>query len=116
MDLSQYAGSESKYLAAKDLDGKRPKVVIEAVELVEFDDDTKGKYSKPAVKLRGKEKKLILNATNVQELGMAYGFDSEGWIGQEIGLSTKFYPAFGKDGIVVTALGKPKFEDDDIGF
>jgi len=115
MDMNKYAGSESKYLKAGDLDGKSIKVVISAVNLVEFDDDDGRKYEKPCLKLEGKEKMIVCNATSVMEMGTAYGFDSDDWVGKEIGLSTKYYPAFGKDGIVITAIGKPvEFIDDDI--
>ena len=121
MDMKQYAGSESKYLKAADLQGRKPKVVIEGVELVEFDDrgDEGRKVRKPALKLRGKEKMLVCGPQSVEELGMSYGFDSDNWIGKEIGLSTRFYAQFGKEGIVVTAIdAAPKFEEggDDIPF
>jgi hypothetical protein len=117
MDMKQFAGSESKYLKAADLNGQRPKVTIEAVELVEFEDDDGRKSAKPCLKLVGKEKMIVCNPTSVNELGAAYGYDSDSWIGQEIGLSTKHYPAFGKDGLVITAIGKPKeFVDSDLPF
>lgn len=115
MDMTQYAGSESKYLKASDLQGKRPQVKIAAVSLVEFDDDEKGKVTKPAVALEGKEKELVCNATAVEELIRAFGADSDGWIGKTIGLSTKFYKNFGKEGIVITPL-QDDGPDDDIPF
>ena len=117
MDMKQYAGSESKYLKAADLNGQRPKVTIESVELVEFEQDDGGKHRKPCLKFRGKEKAMVCNATAVQELGNAFGWDSDAWVGKEVGLSTKHYPAFGKDGIVLTVLNKPAdFVDDEIPF
>jgi hypothetical protein len=112
MDMKQYAGSESKYLKAADLEGKNIKVVVEGVELVEFEDDAGNRTQKPCLKLKGKDKMVVCNATSVQELGYGYGFDSDDWIGKTLGLSIKHYPAFGKDGIVITALdAAPKFED-----
>jgi hypothetical protein len=114
MDMTKYAGSESKYLKAADLGGKAVKVWIESVEIVEFQDDDGSKYQKPCLALRGKEKRVVCNATAVMELGTAYGFDSDLWAGKEIGLSVKHYQSLGKDGIVITAMGKPeKFEDTD---
>ena len=110
MDMQMYAGSESKYLKAADLQGKSIKVVISNVELVEFEDDSGTKSQKPALSLQGKEKKVVCNPTTVQELGMNYGFDSDGWIDKEIGLSVKHYQSLGKDGLVVTAM--KTFEDD----
>ena len=112
MDMTQYAGSESKYLKASDLQGKRPRVVINAVNLVEFDDEDRGKHNKPTLTLRGKEKQLVLNATNTEEIIRAFGANSEGWIGKEIGLSTKYYKAFDREGIVVTPIIEEDPNDD----
>lgn len=114
MDMKKYAGSESKYLRATDLQNKRPNVVIESVGLLEFDDEEKGqKVVKPTLKFRGKEKELVLNPTNTDELGQAYGWDSDGWIGKEIQLSTKFYKNFGKEGIIVLPVRTEQDELDD---
>ena len=115
MDLQKFAGSESKYLKASDLNGKSIKVVISGVELVEFEADDGTKSQKPAISLRGKEKKVVCNPTTVMELGMNYGFDSDGWIGKEIGLSVKHYQSLGKDGLVVTAM-KTFIDDQDVPF
>ena len=116
MDMQQYAGSESKYLKASDLQGKRIKVTIDNVELVEFENDGKTQR-KPALSLRGKEKKLVCNATTVNDLGEAYGWDSDSWIGKTVGLGTKMYPQLGKEGLVIEILDKPQFtEDSDIPF
>jgi len=117
LDMTRYAGAESKFLKAADLNGQKIKVQIAGVELVEFDDDDGNKFEKPCLKLQGKEKMIVCNATSVQELGNAYGYDSENWVGREIGLSTKYYQAFGKEGLVITALGvKEQFVDLDDPF
>ena len=115
MDMSIYAGSESKYLKASDLQGKRPTVIIESIDLLEFEDDDGNKSKKPTAKLEGKEKQLVLNATSVEEIIRAFGSDSEQWIGQSLGLSTKYYKNFGKEGIIVTPL-TTNDPDDDIPF
>ena len=114
MDMSQYAGAESKYLKAEDIKGHNLKATIERVDLVEFEDDNGGKQSKPALKLTGKEKMVVCNATSTQEMMMAWGTESDDWIGQEIGLSTKHYQSLGKDGIVVTAI--KDFAEESIDF
>ena len=114
MDMTQFAGAESKYLKAEDIKGKNIRAVIEAVNLVEFESDDGGKQQKPALKLVNKEKGVVCNATTVMEMGTNFGFDSDAWIGKEIGLSTKHYQSLGKDGIVVTAI--KDFEDSDIDF
>jgi len=100
MDMTQYAGSESKYLKASDLQGRTPTVVIESVSLVEFGDDDGGKKTKPTCKLVGKEKELTLSPSFVEEFNRAFGPNSENWIGQSIRLSVKYYKAYGKEGIV----------------
>jgi hypothetical protein len=91
------------------------KVTIESVELVEFENEGKT-TRKPALSLRGKEKKLVCNPTTVQELGAAYGWDSEKWVGKTIGLGTKMYSQLGKEGLVIEILDKPQFEEDEITF
>lgn len=112
MDMNKYAGSESKYLKAADLMGKSIKVVIEAVSIVEFENDAGEKSQKPALKLRGKDKQVVCNPTTVNELALAHGFDSDNWVGKEIGLSIKHYASLSKDGIVVTAI--KEFVDSEI--
>jgi len=114
MDMTQFAGAESKYLKAEDIKGKNIKSVIEAVNLVEFESDDGGKQQKPALQLRGKEKQVVCNATSVMEMGTNWGFDSDNWVGKEIGLSTKHYQSLGKDGIVITAI--KDFVDDEVPF
>ena len=116
MDMTKYAGSESKYLKASDLQGKRPTVVIESVSLVEFDDDEGNKETKPSAKLRGKDKELVMNATSVEEIMRAFGVDSDNWIGKSLILSTKFYKNFGKEGIIVSPVIEADDPDDDIPF
>ena len=115
MDMNQFAGSESKYLKAADLAGKIIKVTIASVSLVEFEQDDDSKQQKPALELQGKDKHVVCNPTTVNEHGQAIGYQSDNWIGKEIGLSTKHYASLGKDGLVVTAM--KDFEDDsDIPF
>lgn len=114
MDMTQYAGKESSYLKAADLQGKTPNVVIEGVELVQFENDGKTD-TKPALKLKGKEKKLVLNATNTDSVIRKYGADSEAWIGKTIMLSTQYYQAFDKEGLIVTPIVETD-PDDEIPF
>ena len=111
MDMSKYAGKESNYLKAADLQGKTPNVLISGVELVEFDKDDGSKQIKPAVSLEGKEKKLVLNATNTETLMRKFGPDSEDWVGKTIMLSTHYYAAFDKEGLVVTAIDTEGLDD-----
>ena len=115
--MTKFAGSESKYLKAADLQGKTIKVAIASVSLLEFEDQETGvKQTKPALSLKGKEKQVVCNATSIGELIQAYGADSEKWVGKEIRLSTKHYPKFGRDGIVITPLTVESDPNDDIPF
>ena len=115
MDMNQFSGSESKYLKASDLQGQSIKVTISGVQIVEFEDDGGHKTQKPCLALQGKEKMIVCNPTSVMELGTNLGFESDGWIGKEIGLSTKHYASLGKDGLVVTVV-KDFTDDSDIPF
>ena len=116
MDMSKYAGKESQYLKAADLKGRTPNVVISAVELVEFDKEDGSKQVKPAVALEGKEKKLVLNATNTDALNRKFGPQSDDWIGKTIMLSSHYYAAFDKEGLVVTPIIADDDPDDSLPF
>lgn len=111
MDLTKYSGSESKYLRAKDIKGRRLTLRIQRVELVEFDDDGK-KKTKPVIFFHGKEKGVVLSGQNVERLGAALDtYNSDDWVDKDVELSTMFYPNLDADGIIVDAL-KQDFDDD----
>jgi len=111
MDMTKFSQSESKYLKAADFVGKRLKVVISDVKAVELEaEDGRPAQTKPALFFEGKEKGLLLNPTNTKGLCEAYGTDSDGWVGKEIGLSVKEYDNF-PPGWVVAPL-EVEFEED----
>src|SRR5690606_32506139 len=111
MDMSIYAGSESNWLKAEEIKGKNVKAVIKEVGATHFEaNGDKPAQDKAHLKFEGREKGVILNATNTKTLIAAYGKDSEKWIGREIGLTTKDYESFGP-GIVVVILDA-EFSDD----
>lgn len=116
MDMSQYSQSDSKDLKAADFIGKNLKVVISGVEIRNYEaKDGQPASSKPALSFEGKEKGLVLNATNTKTLCEAYGNDSDGWISHEIGLAVKDYSDKGYGhGWIVTPLdvAAPDFDDD----
>ena len=119
MDMSKYAQSESKDLKAADFVGKNLKVVISNVEIRHYDASDKQPASdKPVLSFVGKEKGLVLNASNTKTLCNAYGDDSDGWINHEIGLTVEDYSSKGfPPGWVVTPLdAAPADFDDDIPF
>lgn len=116
MDMSQYAGSDSADLKAKDFVGKNLKVKISEVKIHNFEATAEHPAnSKPRLLFEGKEKGLVLNATNTQVMIAAYGQDGDQWVGREIGLAVKDYSDKGYGhGWVVTPLDVPAqtFEDD----
>jgi len=114
MDMTKYAGSESDWLKAADIKGKNVSVVIESVGENQFDaKEGQAAQEKATLRFAGKDKGVVLNATNTNTLIEAYGSDSDKWIGKEIGLNTKEYEGFA-DGIVVVILDADY--DDDIPF
>ena len=117
--MTQYSQSDSNDLKAADFIGKNLKVVIDKVTIRNFEArDNQPANSKPSLSFRGKEKTLVLNATNTKILCEAYGADSDTWVGREIGLTVADYTSKGfGHGWVVTPLdvAPPDF-DDDIGF
>jgi hypothetical protein len=117
MDMSKFAQSESNDLKAADFVGKNLKVTISRVEIRHFDATEKmAANDKPALHFEGKgEKTLVLNATNTKTLCEAYGSESDGWVGKQIGLSVADYTSKGfGHGWVVTPLDvpPPEFDDD----
>jgi len=103
-DMTQYAGNESTWLKAADIKGKNVKVVISEVGSISFDaKEDQAAQTKATILFEGKEKGVVLNATNTGVLIQAYGAESADWIGKEIGLNTKSYEGFA-DGIVIVIL------------
>lgn len=117
MDMSQYKGEgNTTDLKAKDFIGKNMRVTIERVDTVTYPaDDNKPEQTKAVLYFVGKEKRLVLNGTNTETLCNAYGTESDGWLGKEIGLSVKDYTdkGFGH-GWIVQALDMEM--DSDIPF
>ena len=73
---------EGQSLKAEDLQGKRVKVIVESISVVELD----GK-NKPKMTFKDREKSMILNVTNWNRMVELTGSeDSDKWIGQEIQL------------------------------
>ena len=119
MDMSKYSQSDSADLKAADFIGMNLKVVIESVEIRDYPaKDDKPANSKPVLSFVGKDKGLVLNATNTKVLCKAYSDDSEGWKQHEIGLSTADYTDKGYGhGWIVTPLDvEPEDFDDAIPF
>lgn len=117
MDMSQYkAEGNTTDLQAKDFIGKNLKLTIERVETVTYPaDDNKPEQTRAVLYFVGKEKRIVLNGTNTEILCDAYGSDSEGWVGKEIGATTKDYTKKGfGHGWIIKALDakEPEFDSD----
>ena len=118
-DMSKYGQSDSKDLKAVDFIGKNLKVVISAVEVRHYPaTDEKPGNDKPVLSFVGKEKGLVLNATNTNILCKAYGNDDADWIQHEIGLSVADYTdrGFGHGWVVAPLDVEPEDFSDDIPF
>jgi hypothetical protein len=76
---SDYCYGQSQYMRADDWLGKSVRTLIEAVEDVEFEQGLK-----PVLKLRGQDKKLVVNATNFDILADALGNNPTKWSGHVI--------------------------------
>lgn len=91
------------YLKAEDLQGRSVPVVIEAVDVKEFDD---GK--KLILTFAGKDKRLVCNKTNASIIQEVLGSsDTDDWVGQKVTLITKKVEFQGK---LVPAI-RVKLED-----
>lgn len=82
MNINDVYTSNSNYLKAEDLKGRRVDVVIsEAVT------EKVGDADKIVLSFDGKEKKLVLNITNARMIaGLLNSMDTADWIGSEITL------------------------------
>lgn len=69
----------SKYLKAADLKGRQVSVKMERAEYELIGDDRK-----LILYFQGKEKGLVLNKTNANNISMIYGDDTDDWTGGEI--------------------------------
>ena len=116
MDMTQYSQSDSKDLKAADFIGTNLKVTISGVEIRTYEaKNNQHANAKPALSFEGKEKQLVLNATNTKILCDAYGGDSDSWTGHDIGLTVADYTdkGFGH-GWVIRPLdvAAPDYDDD----
>jgi hypothetical protein len=104
-------------LKAADLNGKRVRVTVEAVDLIELEDKGKTK-KKPRMTFKGRDKSLILNVTNWNRMVELTGSeDSDEWVGQDV----QIYPTKVEfQGQMVDAirvyLPDPELSEDDVPF
>jgi len=98
-DINQvYSGDRLKADDLKKPDGTYAKVqgVVERVDVVELpagrDGDSSAMTKKLEVHLVGKDKSLIVNKTNAQNIAMSAGPVTENWTGITLGISVHMTP------------------------
>lgn len=69
----------SKYLKASDLNGKTVTLTIKDVGVETIGDD-----QKLVVYFKGKDKGLVMNKTNSNNIAMVFGPDTDGWLDRDI--------------------------------
>lgn len=69
----------SEFLKASDLNGRNVKVSMSHVEMKDIGGD-----HKPVLFFIGKEKGMVLNKTNANNISLVYGDETDGWQGKEI--------------------------------
>ena len=117
-NMRQYgANSSSDDLKAVEFRGKNLKVVISEVGTRTYPArDDQREQTKSVLSFEGKEKTLVCNGTNNDILCDAYGEDGEGWVGHEIGLTTKDYEGYGTGWVITPLDVEPPEFDDEIPF
>ena len=85
--VDDFYKSESKYLKAEDLKGRKHPLTISEVTVVEFEArNGKPKQSKLGLKFQGREKGMVLNKTNANTISAIHGADYGTWVGKSISI------------------------------
>lgn len=92
----------SKFLKANDLDGKQ--IIVTMRDCVV---ESIGEDKRPVLYFVGKDKGVVLNKTNANNVGDAYGPDTDEWVGKKVVLYTAFVDFQGKS-IESIRIRKPK--------
>lgn len=75
------AAFPSQYIKAADLHGKRVRVVMSHVNIEEV-----GGEHKPVLYFQGKDRGMVLNKTNANNIANMFGFDTDHWTGNSLEL------------------------------
>lgn len=88
----------SRFLKADDIEeeGGEVRALIKGVKIEELQDPERGNQDKPVLYFLRIEKGLVMNKTNAEIIGDAYGDDTDAWVGKEVLLVTEKVTAFGK--------------------
>jgi len=120
MDLSKkphlIETSEGKYLKASEMpENFNATVTIANADIDLFTGEDGSETEKLILNFKGKDKGLVLNKTNTNQLIAAYGEETDAWHNKKCVLTTKYYPKFSTSGFVLTPI-KDEDPDDDIPF
>lgn len=109
----------SRFLKAEDIteEGGEIRAFIKAVKIEELQDPERGKEDKPVVYFLRIDKGLVLNKTNAETIGDAYGDETDAWAGKEVLLVTERVTAFGKTApaIRIRIQNRPKVAPKNYG-
>lgn len=88
----------SRFLKADDIEeeGGEVRALIKCVKIEELQDPERGKEDKPILYFLRIEKGLVMNKTNAETIGDAFGDETDAWVGKEVLLVTERVTAFGK--------------------
>ncbi len=80
MNIDETFPRESGWINHEDRQGKEVKLTMTAIGVHEFEDGKR----QPAVSFRGTDKRLSLNMTNRETIKVAYGVETDNWVGKDI--------------------------------
>ena len=93
----------STYLKASDLDGRNIGVTMDYVKMEDIGGD-----HKPVLYFVGKEKGMVLNKTNANNITMVYGDDTDDWHGGELTLYAAMVDFQGRSVEAIRVRAKPR--------
>ena len=82
----------SNYLKASDLQGRAVTVTIDRIAMEEI----AGGEHKPVIYFQGKDKGVVLNKTNANNISALYGDDTDQWSGKQVELFSAWVDFQGK--------------------
>lgn len=96
----------SNYLKASDLQGRNVTVTIDRVDM-EMIGNGSNREQKMVMYFAGKDKGMVVNKTNANNIAAMYGPDTDGWLGQKVMLYEAMVPYQGRDVPALRVRGIP---------
>ena len=84
MKVNELYDTESRWLKAADLAGRKHKLTIQSIEVVDIKDQKGVSTRKAGLTFAGKQKGLLLNKTNAKLISSEHGDDMDKWVGKQI--------------------------------